>query len=68
MDAHLDTLNDKLCHVNTRVGCIARRQARLDSFAASPSPSPETLIDEDGDDGVDDDMRTRMLALPVMMR
>ena len=25
MDARLDTLNDKLCQVNTRVGRIARR-------------------------------------------
>ena len=24
MDARLDTLSDKLCQVNTRVGCIAR--------------------------------------------
>ena len=25
MDAHLDTLSDELCQVNTRFGCIARR-------------------------------------------
>ena len=25
MDAHLDTLSDKLCKVNTHVGCIARQ-------------------------------------------
>ena len=25
MDAHLDTFNDELCHMNTRVGRIARR-------------------------------------------
>ena len=51
MDAHLDTLSDKLCQVNTRVGCIARQQAWLGGFAASPSPSPEALADKDSDDG-----------------
>ena len=57
MDAHLDTLNDELCQVNTRVSRIARRQARLGGFVASPSPSPEASEDEDddGDFGNDDD-------------
>ena len=41
--------------VTTRVGHIARQQARLSGFAASPSLSPEALADEDGDDGDDDD-------------
>ena len=55
MDARLNTFNDELCQVNTRVDCIARRQARLDGFAASPFPSSEALTDEDSDDGADDD-------------
>ena len=29
MDARLDTLSDELCQVNTRVGCIAQRQAGI---------------------------------------
>ena len=40
MDAHLDTLNDELCQVNTRIGRIARRQAIIGGFTASSSPSP----------------------------
>ena len=55
MNAHLDSLSYKLCQVNTRVGYIARRQARLSGFSASPSPSPETSTNEDSDDGVADD-------------
>ena len=55
MDARLDTLVDELCQVNTRVGHIARREARLGGFAASPSPSPEALTDEDGEDSDDGD-------------
>ena len=58
MDAHLDTLSDELCQVNTRVGRIARWQARLGGFVESPSPSPEASEDEDDDgdsDGDDDD-------------
>ena len=55
MDAHLDTFSDELCQVNTRVSCIARRQARLGGFVASPSPSPKASTDEDGDDDDDED-------------
>ena len=57
MDARFDTLSDELCQVNTHVSCIARRQARLGGFVASPSPSPEASEDEDddGDFGNDDD-------------
>ena len=40
MDARLDTLNDELCQVNTRVGHIARWQVRLGGFIEFPSPSP----------------------------
>ena len=43
MDTRLDTLNDELCQVNTHVGRIARRQARLDGFIKSPSPSPKAF-------------------------
>ena len=41
--------------MNTRVGCITRRQTHLGGFATSSSPSPEASIDEDGNDGADDD-------------
>ena len=55
MDARLDTLSDELCQVNTHVGRIARRQARLGGFVTSPSPSPKASEDEVVDDGSDDD-------------
>ena len=54
MDARLDTLSDELCQVNTRVNRIARQQARLGGFVASPSPSPEASEDNDGDSDYDD--------------
>ena len=57
MDARRDTLSDELCQVNTRVGRIARLQARLGGFVESPSSSPEASEDEDddGDSNVNDD-------------
>ena len=55
MDAHLDTLSDELCQVNTCVSRIIRQQAHFCGFAVSPSPSLEALADKDGNDGVDDD-------------
>ena len=55
MDAHLDTLNDELCQVNTRVGFIAWRHTHLSGFTTSPSPSLEASTNEDGDDGAADD-------------
>ena len=55
MDARLDTLSDELCQVNICVGCIARRQARLGGFVASPFPFPEASEDEDDDGDSDDD-------------
>ena len=57
MDARLDSLTDEMCQVNTCVGHITRRQARLGGFAPFPSPSPEALADEDddADDDEDDD-------------
>ena len=54
MDAHLNTLRDELCQVNTRVSRIALQQARLGGFVASPSPSPEASEDNDGDSDYDD--------------
>ena len=41
--------------MNTRVGRIARRQARLDGFVESPSPPPEASEDDDDSDNDDDD-------------
>ena len=59
MDARLDTLNDELCLVNTRVSRIAWQQARLGGYIESPSPSLQASDDEDEDDdgdfGDDDD-------------
>ena len=55
MDACLDTLSDELCQVNTRVGRIARWQARLSSFMESPSPFLVASEDEDDDGDSDDD-------------
>ena len=56
MDAHLDTLITKMYKVNTRVGCIARQQARLSGFAESPSlPSEASEDDDDSDDDGDDE-------------
>ena len=48
MDARLDTLNDKLCHVNTCVGRIAWQQATMGGFTAYTFPSPPAS--EDGSD------------------
>ena len=55
MDARLDTLSNELCQVNTRVGHIARQQAHLGGFMASPSPSPEASKDDDNDSDDNDD-------------
>ena len=37
--------------MNTCVGLIARRQARLGGFVESPSPLPEAFDDDDDEDG-----------------
>ena len=56
MDACLDTLSTELYQVNTRVGRIARQQARLSGFVESPSPPLEaSKIFEDDSDSDDDD-------------
>ena len=51
----LDYLTDEMCQINTRVGCIAHRQAHLGGFLASPSPSPKALL-------------MRMMILVMMIR
>ena len=69
MDAHLDTLSDELCQVNTHVGRIARQQAVIGGYTvASSSEASEDKSDgsdsaddtEDDDDGSpsDDEMST----------
>ena len=40
--------------MNTRVGRIARQQARLGGFVESPSLSPKASEDEDDDGDFDD--------------
>ena len=66
MDACLDTLSDELCQLNTRVGRIARQQARLGGFVESPSPSPKASAnkDDDGDFDDDDDDENEDASLP----
>ena len=53
-DAHLDTLNDELCQVNTRVSQIAQQQAFMGGFTVASSPSPPASEDEN-DDGFGSD-------------
>ena len=59
MNAHLDTLSDELCQVNTRVGGITQRQTVMGGFTVASSPSPPTSEDESdngfGNDDVDKD-------------
>ena len=47
MDARLDTLTIEMYQVNTHIGRIVKRQARLGGFVMSPSPSLEASEDED---------------------
>ena len=49
MNAHLDTLSDELCQVNSCVGRIIQQQAVMGGFTASPSPSPSPQASEDED-------------------
>ena len=42
-----------MCQMNTRVGRIAHRQARMASLAPPPSHSPEASLDDEDD--ADDD-------------
>ena len=57
MDAHLDTLNDELCHVNTCVGRITRRQAEIGGYTM-PSTLVASTDESDGSDDADDDNAT----------
>ena len=52
--------------MNTRVGRIARWQARLGGFVKSPSPSPKASEDEndDGDSNDDNDDDDENASLP----
>ena len=50
------TLSDKLCQVNTRVGCIAQRQAIMGGFTIAFSPSPPASKDESDDGSGSDDV------------
>ena len=50
----LDYLIDEMCQMNTRIGCIAHRQARINGYEPSPSTSQEALPNED-DEGNDDE-------------
>ena len=54
IDAHLNTLSDELCQVNTSVGRIAWQQAAMGGFTAYTSPSPLASEDE-SNDGSDSD-------------
>ena len=54
MDAHLDTLSDELCQVNSRVGHIARQQTVMGGFTVASSPSLEASEDK-SDDGTSSD-------------
>ena len=58
MDAHLDTLSDELCQVNTYVGCIARRQAKIGSYTMPSTPVASTNESDDSNDANDDDATT----------
>ena len=51
----LDYLTNEMCQITTRVGHIARWQARLGGFTPSPSPSLGASTDEDDDAGDDED-------------
>ena len=51
--ARLDYLTDEMCQMNTRIGRIAHRQARVASFAPSPfleRPVAFPSIDDEDDE------------------
>ena len=54
MDARLDTLSDKLCQVNTRVGRITRRQAKMGGYTMPSTPVAPT-DESDVDDATTSD-------------
>ena len=50
----LNYLTNEICQLNTRVGCIAHKQACMAGFAPSPSlkhPAASSSIDDDDKDG-----------------
>ena len=54
MDARLNTLSDELCQVNTRVGRIAQRQAKMGGYTM-PSTLVAPVDESDADATVSDD-------------
>ena len=60
MDAHLDTLSDELCQVNTRVSRNAQHQAKMGSYTMPSTPvvSADESDDSNGADDADDDDAT----------
>ena len=56
MDAHLDTLSDELCQVNTHVGRIAWCQAEMGGYTMTSTPvAPTNESDAAADDDDDED-------------
>ena len=47
--SRLDYLTNEMCQMNTRVGHIARRQARMASLTPSPEASTDDVDDEEDD-------------------
>ena len=56
IDAHLNTLSDELCQVNTRVGRIARRRASMGGFTIASSPSAPASEDKSDDGSSNEDV------------
>ena len=56
--SHLDHISNEMCQTNTRIGRIARRQSRFDSFAHFPFPEPAKESSDSGDDESDDAFRS----------
>ena len=55
MDARLDYRTDEMCQMNTRVGSIACKQARMAGFAPSPSLEDSANAGDDAGDDEEDD-------------
>ena len=62
MDARLNILTNEMSQVTTRVGRIARHQARLGGFVASPHPFPKASEDEDEDEDASSSSDEEMTA------
>ena len=56
IDAHLNTLSDELCQVNTRVSRIARRRASMGGFTIASSPSAPASEDKSDDGSSNEDV------------